>query len=65
MQPRSHRPRPHRPRAPPPAELHVVAAFMGGVAAQEAIKLVTRQFVPLAGSLVYNAMSATTTVLEL
>ncbi|PNW87795.1 hypothetical protein CHLRE_01g002350v5 [Chlamydomonas reinhardtii] len=47
------------------AELHVVAAFMGGVAAQEAIKLVTRQFVPLAGSLVYNAMSATTTVLEL
>ncbi|KAG2424108.1 hypothetical protein HXX76_014782 [Chlamydomonas incerta] len=47
------------------AELHVIAAFMGGVGAQEAIKLVTRQFVPLAGSLLYNAMAATTTVLEL
>ncbi|KAG2428848.1 hypothetical protein HYH02_014260 [Chlamydomonas schloesseri] len=47
------------------AELHVIGAFMGGVAAQEAIKLVTRQFVPLAGSLIYNAMAATTTVLEL
>lgn len=47
------------------AELHVVAAFMGGVAAQEAIKLVTRQFVPVAGSLLYNAMACTTTVLEL
>ncbi|EFJ45116.1 hypothetical protein VOLCADRAFT_82490 [Volvox carteri f. nagariensis] len=47
------------------AELHVVAAFMGGVAAQEAIKLVTRQFVPIAGTLIYNAMSCTTTALEL
>ncbi|GLI60728.1 hypothetical protein VaNZ11_002954 [Volvox africanus] len=47
------------------AELHVVAAFMGGVAAQEAIKLVTRQFVPLAGTLIFNAMACTTTVLEL
>ncbi|GLC42485.1 hypothetical protein PLESTB_001103300 [Pleodorina starrii] len=47
------------------AELHVVAAFMGGVAAQEAIKLVTRQFVPLGGTLIYNAMACTSTVLEL
>ncbi|GIL80934.1 hypothetical protein Vretimale_9348 [Volvox reticuliferus] len=47
------------------AELHVVAAFMGGVAAQEVIKLVTRQFVPIAGTLIYNAMACTTTVLEL
>ncbi|KAG2486394.1 hypothetical protein HYH03_014972 [Edaphochlamys debaryana] len=47
------------------AELHVVAAFMGGVAAQEAIKLVTRQFVPVAGTLIVNSMAATTTVLEL
>ncbi|PNH10809.1 NEDD8-activating enzyme E1 regulatory subunit [Tetrabaena socialis] len=47
-----------------PTELHVVAAFMGGVAAQEAIKLVTRQFVPLAGPLIYNGMAATTCVLD-
>ena len=38
----------------------MVAAFMGGVAAQEAIKLVTRQFVPVAGTLIYNAMACTT-----
>jgi hypothetical protein len=47
------------------AELHVVAAVMGGMAAQEAIKLLTKQFVPFAGSLVYNAMASTTTVLAL
>jgi amyloid beta precursor protein binding protein 1 len=47
------------------AELHVVAAVMGGIAAQEAIKLVTRQFVPLAGTLVYNAMASTTSQFDL
>ncbi len=43
-------------------ELHVVAAVIGAAAAQEAIKLLTRQFVPLPGALVYNAMAATTSV---
>lgn len=38
------------------AELHSVAAFMGGVAAQEVIKLITRQFVPVNNTYVYNAM---------
>ncbi|MEW5311695.1 MAG: hypothetical protein WDW38_003390 [Sanguina aurantia] len=46
-------------------ELHVMGAFMGGVAAQEAIKLITRQFVPVAGTMIYNAIGCTTTVLEL
>jgi NEDD8-activating enzyme E1 regulatory subunit len=46
------------------AELHCVAAVMGGMAAQEAIKLITHQFVPLAGTLVYNAMASTTLVLN-
>lgn len=47
------------------AELHVVAAVMGGMAAQEAIKLLTRQFVPFSGTLIYNAIASTTTVLDL
>eukprot|EP00198_Chlamydomonas_reinhardtii_P011008 XP_001700345.1 predicted protein [Chlamydomonas reinhardtii] len=47
------------------AALYVLLRAADRFFAQEAIKLVTRQFVPLAGSLVYNAMSATTTVLEL
>ena len=44
-------------------ELHCVAAIVGGMAAQEAIKLITRQLVPVSGTLVYNAMASTTSVL--
>jgi amyloid beta precursor protein binding protein 1 len=43
-------------------EMHAVAAVVGAMASQEAIKLVTRQFVPLKGTLVYNAMHCTTSV---
>uniref|UniRef100_A0A6G1SF65 NEDD8-activating enzyme E1 regulatory subunit n=1 Tax=Aceria tosichella TaxID=561515 RepID=A0A6G1SF65_9ACAR len=42
------------------AELHATSAFMGGCAAQEVIKLVTNQYIPLDDTMVYNAMSATT-----
>lgn len=41
-----------------------MGAVMGGLAAQEAIKLITRQFVPVAGTLIYNSMSSTTSVFE-
>lgn len=44
------------------AELHVVGAIMGGMAAQEAIKFITRQFVPVPGTLIYNAMASTSSV---
>ncbi|CAM6089778.1 unnamed protein product [Calypogeia fissa] len=47
------------------AELHCVAAVIGGIAAQEAIKLLTRQFLPISGPLIYNALSATSLVLNL
>ncbi len=47
------------------AELHCVAAVMGGIASQEAIKLITKQFVPLAATLVYNAMASTTSLLKI
>lgn len=43
-------------------ELHCIAAVMGGMASQEAIKLITRQFVPISGTVIYNAMNSTTSV---
>ncbi len=44
------------------AELHVMGAIVGGIAAQEAIKFVTHQFVPVPGVLIYNAMASTSSV---
>lgn len=44
------------------AELHSVAAFIGGCAAQEVIKLITEQYVPFNNTFIYNAMTETTTV---
>ena len=41
-------------------ELHSVAAFLGGVAAQEVIKLITHQYVPLNNTLIYHAASCKT-----
>ena len=36
------------------AEMHPVASVMGGVASQEAVKLITHQYVPLHHTFVYN-----------
>jgi len=47
------------------AELHNVAAFLGGVVSQEAIKVLTHQWVPLNNTLIYNGMNSTTSVLSL
>uniref|UniRef100_M4C0D9 NEDD8-activating enzyme E1 regulatory subunit n=1 Tax=Hyaloperonospora arabidopsidis (strain Emoy2) TaxID=559515 RepID=M4C0D9_HYAAE len=38
-------------------ELHNIAALMGGVAAQEAVKLITHQFEPLNHTYVFNGIS--------
>ncbi|XP_073058226.1 LOW QUALITY PROTEIN: NEDD8-activating enzyme E1 regulatory subunit AXR1-like [Primulina eburnea] len=38
------------------AELHAVAAFIGGIASQEVIKLITRQFVPMIGTFIFNGV---------
>ncbi|XP_068644346.1 NEDD8-activating enzyme E1 regulatory subunit AXR1-like isoform X1 [Aristolochia californica] len=38
------------------AELHAVAAFIGGVASQEVIKLITKQFVPMSGTFIFNGI---------
>jgi len=47
------------------AELHPIAALIGGVASQEAIKLITHQFVPLNNTFLYNGISCTSVSLNL
>uniref|UniRef100_A0A671TLC2 NEDD8-activating enzyme E1 regulatory subunit n=1 Tax=Sparus aurata TaxID=8175 RepID=A0A671TLC2_SPAAU len=47
------------------AEPHTVAAFLGGSAAQEAIKIISHQFVPFSNTFIYNAMSQTSATLQL
>jgi amyloid beta precursor protein binding protein 1 len=47
------------------AELHATGALLGGVAAQEAIKLITRQWVPLSALWVFNGIASTAAVLPL
>jgi len=41
------------------AELHNVASVVGGVASQEAVKLVTGQYVPIDNTFVYNGIAST------
>eukprot|EP00271_Cylindrocystis_brebissonii_P006750 TRINITY_DN19540_c0_g1_i1.p1 TRINITY_DN19540_c0_g1~~TRINITY_DN19540_c0_g1_i1.p1 ORF type:complete len:532 (+),score=94.51 TRINITY_DN19540_c0_g1_i1:244-1839(+) len=45
-------------------ELQCIASIIGGMAAQEAIKLITRQFTPLSGTLIFNGMAGTSSVLD-
>lgn len=47
------------------AELHSVAAFLGGCAAHEVIKVITGQYVPLNNTLIYYAVNQTTSVFYL
>uniref|UniRef100_A0A1J3DVB5 NEDD8-activating enzyme E1 regulatory subunit n=1 Tax=Noccaea caerulescens TaxID=107243 RepID=A0A1J3DVB5_NOCCA len=47
------------------SELHVVAAFIGGIASQEVIKLVTKQFVPMLGTYIFNGIDHKSQLLTL
>ena len=47
------------------SELHVIATIIGGIASQEAIKLLTAQFLPLNGTLLYNGISCNSSVISL
>ncbi|KAJ4730035.1 NEDD8-activating enzyme E1 regulatory subunit [Melia azedarach] len=47
------------------AELHAVAAFIGGVASQEVIKLITKQFVPMSGTFIFNGIDHKSQLLTL
>jgi len=42
------------------SQIHTVCAFMGGCVAQEVIKLIQNQYIPLNNTLIYNAISGTT-----
>lgn len=41
------------------AEIHNIAAIVGGVASQEAVKLITGQYVPIDDTYVYNGIAST------
>jgi len=41
-------------------ELHAIASIMGGIAAQEVIKVITKQFVPCNNTFIYNGIDMTT-----
>lgn len=47
------------------SELHAVAAFIGGIASQEVIKLITKQFVPMPGTLILNGIDHKSQILAL
>ena len=42
-----------------------MAAIMGGIAAQEAVKIITQQYVPINGTLIFNGIAGISAVLEL
>ncbi len=41
------------------ADLPQMAALIGGIVAQEVIKIVTKQYVPLNGTLIFDGISST------
>lgn len=47
------------------AELPSVAAFLGGVVAQEAVKIITEQFIPMNNTFIYNGIKQTSMTVEL
>lgn len=46
------------------SELHSISAYVGGCCAQETIKLITHQYVPIDNALVYNGIRETTSVFK-
>jgi amyloid beta precursor protein binding protein 1 len=47
------------------SELHSIAAFIGGCCAQEAIKLITHQYIPIDNTLIYNGIQQSINVFKL
>jgi hypothetical protein len=54
----------YRSHRAPTAELPTTAALMGGLVAQEAIKVITRQYVPVDGTCVVDLIASTTTTIK-
>lgn len=46
-------------------ELHNIASLMGGIIAQEIIKLVTKQYIPLNNTCIFNGITSTSQVYAL
>jgi len=46
------------------SQLHTIASFLGGVASQEAIKLLTHQFKPISNTYVFNGITSEAEVYE-
>ena len=38
------------------SQLHITAAFMGGIVSQEAVKVITRQYIPINNTYIYNGI---------
>ncbi|XP_065072185.1 NEDD8-activating enzyme E1 regulatory subunit-like isoform X4 [Rhopilema esculentum] len=47
------------------AQLHTTSAIIGGIAAHEVIKVVTKQFIPVNNAFIYNAIDETSLTFEL
>ncbi|KAL8142144.1 hypothetical protein V2J09_015176 [Rumex salicifolius] len=47
------------------SELHVVAACIGGIASQEVIKMITKQFIPMRGTFIFNGIDHKSQLLSL
>jgi len=47
------------------AQVHSICAFIGGVAAQEIIKIITKQWVPLNNTFIYNAVKSSSCSFEI
>jgi len=46
------------------SEIHNVSAFIGGVAAQEVIKILTKQYVPLNNTLIFNGIFGSCSIVK-
>lgn len=46
-------------------ELHNVASFMGGIAAQEVIKIVTQQYIPVNNTVIFDGIRSVSAIYEL
>lgn len=47
------------------SEIHSIAAYVGGVASQEVVKIITKQYLPLNNTYIYNAAQCTSLCVEL
>ena len=47
------------------AEVHSIAAYIGGCAAQEVIKIITNQYVPINNTHIYSAITASSATFTL